>query len=63
MTATVEGILREYFDGLYHGDTDRLSRVFHPQAIYASATGGERLPDHRRVLPDRRRTPVARIPP
>ena len=41
MTATVEGILREYFDGLYHGDTDRLSRVFHPQAIYASATGGE----------------------
>ena len=41
MTATVEGILQEYFDGLYHGDTDRLSRVFHPQAIYASATGGE----------------------
>ncbi len=41
MTATVEGILQEYFDGLYHGDIDQLSRVFHPQAIYASATGGE----------------------
>jgi Putative lumazine-binding len=41
MTTTIEGALQEYFDGLYHGDTDRLSQVFHPRAIYASATGGE----------------------
>ena len=30
MTATIESALQEYFDGLYHGDTDRLSRVFPP---------------------------------
>ena len=40
MTATIEATLQEYFDGLYHSDTDRLRRVFHPQAVYASATGG-----------------------
>ena len=41
MTATIEDALQEYFDGLHHGDTDRLSEVFHPQAIYASATDGK----------------------
>jgi Putative lumazine-binding len=41
MTATIEGALQEYFDGLHHGDTERLRRVFHPQAIYASASDGE----------------------
>jgi hypothetical protein len=41
VTATIEGALQEYLDGLYHGDTDRLGNVFHPRAIYASATGGE----------------------
>ncbi|TDB76171.1 nuclear transport factor 2 family protein [Micromonospora sp. KC723] len=30
--------LQEYFDGLYHGDTARLARVFHPGAVYATAT-------------------------
>ncbi len=29
-----------YFDGLYHSDTKRLGKVFHPQAIYACATEG-----------------------
>ena len=41
--AAVESIgatLQMYFDGLYHSDTERLARAFHPQAIYASATGG-----------------------
>jgi putative lumazine-binding protein len=38
MTATIERALQEYFDGLHHGDTDRLRQVFHPQAIYASAS-------------------------
>jgi 4-oxalocrotonate tautomerase len=41
VTATIDSALQEYFDGLYHSDTGRLSRVFHPQAIYVSATGGE----------------------
>ena len=41
--AAVESLaatLQMYFDGLYHSDTERLARAFHPQAIYASATGG-----------------------
>lgn len=32
--------INEYFDGLYHSDTTRLERVFHPEAIYACATDG-----------------------
>lgn len=27
-----------YFDGLYHSDTARLSRIFHPDARYVCAT-------------------------
>lgn len=30
-------VLRDYFDALYFCDTDRLQRVFHPRAIYATA--------------------------
>lgn len=36
----VTKVLLTYFDGLYHADTARLSKVFHAEAIYASATGG-----------------------
>ena len=32
--------LRDYFDGLYHSDTARLARIFHPQAHYVCATEG-----------------------
>lgn len=32
-------VLQCYFDGLYHADTARLGRVFHPRAIYATARG------------------------
>ena len=35
--ADIEKVLRVYFDGLYQADPERLRRVFHPQAIYASA--------------------------
>lgn len=35
--------LADYFDGLHFSDTKRLSRIFHPQAIYACATEGELL--------------------
>lgn len=36
-------VLQLYFDGLYHSDTARLGRVFHPQALYACATEGTLL--------------------
>ncbi|RZU53834.1 putative lumazine-binding protein [Krasilnikovia cinnamomea] len=36
----IESVLQLYFDGLHHSDTTRLARAFHPQATYASATGG-----------------------
>lgn len=32
--------LGTYFDGLYHSDTKRLAQVFHPRALYATATEG-----------------------
>jgi hypothetical protein len=41
VSEAIERTLQDYFDGLYHSDTDRLRRVFHPQAVYASATGAE----------------------
>ena len=41
--AEVSAVLCEYFDGLHHGDTTRLRRVFHPQARYHCATDGEML--------------------
>lgn len=36
-------VMKDYFDGLYEGDTGRLARVFHPQAHYFTASGGELL--------------------
>lgn len=36
-------VLSVYFDGLYHSDTGRLRRVFHPRAQYVCATEGELL--------------------
>jgi hypothetical protein len=34
---TITGVLQDYFDALYFCDVDRLQRVFHPRAIYATA--------------------------
>lgn len=39
----IAAVLQDYFDGLYHSDTTRLRRVFHPRAVYACATGGTSL--------------------
>lgn len=39
-TADIEVLLQCYFDGLYHSDTERLARVLHPDALYATAAGG-----------------------
>lgn len=36
-------VLSDYFDGLYHSDTTRLRKVFHPDARYVCATGGTLL--------------------
>jgi Putative lumazine-binding len=35
----ISRVLQDYFDGLYHCDTELLARVFHPRAVYA--TGDE----------------------
>lgn len=39
----VVDVLKNYFDGLYHGDTNILRNVFHPAALYACATDGALL--------------------
>lgn len=41
--AEVTEALSIYFDGLYHSDTSRLTRVFHPKAQYVCATDGSLL--------------------
>lgn len=35
----IHAVLQLYFDGLYHSDAKRLAKVFHPQALYATAVG------------------------
>ncbi len=39
-TAAIQQLLSQYFDGLYNSDADLLRDVFHPLAVYASATDG-----------------------
>lgn len=39
----IEALIQTYLDGLYHCDVQALARVFHPQAIYATASGSEPL--------------------
>lgn len=39
--AEIEGQMKLYFDGLYHGDIERLDRVFASEARYVCATSGE----------------------
>lgn len=47
--AHVNALLRDYFDGLYRGDVNLLTRVFHPQAqlfgFGAGSPGTQGLPD------------------
>lgn len=33
----LQAVISEYFDALYNCDTELLQRVFHPQAVYATA--------------------------
>lgn len=58
--------LQVYFDGLYHSDTKRLAKVFHPQAIYACATEGKLLyltMDEYFPVVDKRPAPASRNEP
>jgi Putative lumazine-binding len=41
--AEIEAVIKDYFDGLYFSDTERLRRVFHPQAQYVCVTDGTLL--------------------
>ena len=38
--AAITEAMTLYFDGLYHSDTARLGKVFHPKAQYACASEG-----------------------
>ncbi|HMS04454.1 MAG TPA: nuclear transport factor 2 family protein [Burkholderiaceae bacterium] len=37
--SAIHSTLELCLDGLYHSDTQRLAKVFHPQAVYATAVG------------------------
>ncbi len=56
-------VIQLYFDGLHHSDTARLAEVFHPRALYASASDGTLLcrtmADYFPVV-DRRPSPASR---
>lgn len=41
--ADVVTVLKDYLDGLHHSETQLLRSVFHPQAVYATASGGKPL--------------------
>jgi hypothetical protein len=59
----VAAVLQDYFDGLYHSDTQRLRRVFHPRALYACATDGTLLAlcmDDYFPIVDQRASPASR---
>jgi hypothetical protein len=59
----VVAVLQDYFDGLHHSDTQRLRRVFHPQALYACATDGTLLTlgmDEYFPVVDKRPSPASR---
>lgn len=63
MTASIEQTLQDYSDGLHTSDTALLKSVFHPQAIYASATGGvlvHRTMDEYFPIVDARPSPASR---
>jgi hypothetical protein len=61
--AAITQVLATYFDGLYHGDTDRLRTVFHPTARYATASDGSLLTlsmDEYLPIVDKRPSPASK---
>lgn len=62
-TAAIAATLGDYFDGLYHSDTKRLARVFHPRAQYVSVTDGTllyRTMDDYFLIVDQRPSPASK---
>lgn len=62
----VADVVTDYFDGLYHSDTSKLSRVFHPMAHYVCVTDGtfQRLTmDEYFPIVDKRPSPASRNEP
>lgn len=62
----VTDVLSTYFDGLYHSDTNRLRRVFHPRAHYVCATEGAltyRTMEEYFPIVDQRPSPASREEP
>ncbi len=62
----VMSVLSDYFDGLYHGDTSKLAKVFHPMANYVCVTDGTfvRLTmDEYFPIVDQRPSPASRNEP
>ncbi len=59
----VATLIQDYFDGLYHSDTQRLRRVFHPEAVYATASEGKplilRMNEYFQIVDDRQ-SPASR---
>lgn len=61
--ADIVVLMADYFDGLYHSDTSRLARVFHPMAHYVCVTDGTLLRltmDQYFPLVDQRPSPASR---
>lgn len=50
----VRDLLTRYFDGLYRSDAELLATVFHPAAVYATATEGTltrlSMPEYLRIV-------------
>jgi hypothetical protein len=64
--ADVAKALEPYFDGLYESNTRKLAQIFHPKAMYATATSGELLrldmEEYFKVV-DKRPSPASRNEP
>ena len=64
--SAITEVLQLYLDGLYHSDTTRLARVFHPKALYACASDGTLLHldmQHYFPIVDKRPSPASRGEP
>lgn len=61
--AAIIGQLQTYFDGLYHSDTGRLAKAFHPSARYVCATNDDLIDlgmDEYFPIVDARESPASR---
>ena len=61
--AEITQVMQSYFTGLYHADSNRLRRVFHPHLAYVCATEGDELYldlDTYMARVDQRQRPAAR---